>query len=175
MVEFPWAASTGKELLLKKLIAVIDILERWGILISFSVSLVALTISIVTRYVFQRPLTWPDELTTYLFIFMTFLGASASVKNGMELKVDALYEAFPRWRYQMDLILHLFRLGVCLTFIYAGWKFVLIEMDMETVTPILLIPSSLIAAMLPFFGLMVGIRSLDCLLQLIREHRLKGQ
>lgn len=163
------------ELNVKKLMAIIDILERWGILISFSGSLIALSISIVTRYVFLRPLTWPDELTTYLFIFMTFLGASASVKSGMELKVDALYEAFPQWRFQMDLILHLVRFAVCITFIYAGWKFVLIEMDMETVTPILLIPSSLIAAMLPFFGLIMGIRSVDCLLQMIREHRMKGQ
>jgi C4-dicarboxylate transporter, DctQ subunit len=171
---FTRAESTGKELTVKKLIAIIDHMERWGILISFSVSLVALTVSIVTRYVFQRPLTWPDELTTYLFIAMTFLGASASVKGNMELKVDALYEAFPRWRFQMDFLLHLVRLGVCLTFIYAGWRFVLIEKEMATVTPILLIPTSLIAAMLPFFGVIMGIRSVDCLRQLILENRLKG-
>ncbi len=137
---------------MKTIIAILDYLERWGILISFSLSLVALTISIATHYVFQRPLTWPDELTTYLFMFMTFLGASASVKSNMELKVDAIYGVFPQWRFQLDMLLHLVRLGVCITFIYLGWKFVLIEQDMETVTPILLIPMSLIAAMLSFYA-----------------------
>jgi TRAP-type C4-dicarboxylate transport system permease small subunit len=160
---------------MKTIITILDYLERWGILISFSVSLVALTISITTRYVFSRPLTWPDELTTYLFMFMTFLGASASVKNNMELKVDALYEALPQWRFQLDLLLHLVRLGVCATFIFAGWNFVKIENEMATVTPILLIPMGLIAAMLPFFGIIMGIRSVDGIRQLISGNRQKGQ
>jgi TRAP-type C4-dicarboxylate transport system permease small subunit len=160
---------------MKGIIAVIDYLERWGVLISFAVSLVALTISIVTRYVFQRPLTWPDELTTYLFMLMTFLGASASIKNNSELKVDAIYEAFPGWRFPLDLILNLVRLGVGSTFIFAGWNFMQIERQMETITPILLIPTSYIAAMLPLFGVFLGLRSVDALRNLILEHRRKGQ
>ncbi|MFH1034160.1 MAG: TRAP transporter small permease [Pseudomonadota bacterium] len=157
------------------IIAVLDRLERWGIALTFGVSLIALSISIITRYVFERPLTWPDELTTYLFIFMTFLGASNSVKSNLELKVDALYEAFPAWRFPFDVFLHLMRLGVCGTFIYAGWRFVLIEQEMDTVTPILLIPNSLIAAMLPFFGLTMGLRSIDGLLKVIAQRRGEGR
>ena len=157
------------------IIAILDRLERMGILVCFSFSLVALSISVITRYVFQRPLTWPDELTTYLFIFMTFLGASSSVKSNLELKVDAIYEAFPQWRFGLDLLLHLTRLGVCLTFIYAGWNFMQIERDMETVTPILLIPNSLIAGMLPFFGISMGLRSLEALRQLMAQRRREGR
>lgn len=160
---------------MKGINSIINHLERWGILISFSVSLIALTISILTRYVFQRPLTWPDELTTYLFMLMTFLGASACIKNNTELKVDALYEAFPRLRFPLDLWLNLVRLGVSVTFFYAGWNFMVIEKQMGTVTPILLIPTSLIAAMLPLFGLILGIRSVDELYKLVLEHRRKGQ
>jgi len=160
---------------MKGIIAVIDYLERWGILISFAVSLVALTISIVTRYVFQRPLTWPDELTTYLFMLMTFLGASASIKNNSELKVDAIYEAFPGWRFPLDLFLNFVRLAVALTFIFSGWNFMQIERQMGTITPILLIPTSLIAAMLPLFGVILGIRSVEEFRQRILEHRRKGQ
>lgn len=160
---------------MKVIMGVIDRFERWGILVSFSTSLVALTISIVTRYVFKRPLTWPDELTTYLFMVMTFLGASASVKNNTELKVDALYVAFPALRFPMDILLHLIRLLVSVTFVYAGWQFLKIEVDMETVTPILQIPTSLIAAMLPLFGVILGIRSLDCLRQLFFGPKRKGE
>lgn len=160
---------------MKAVIAVIDRLERWGILICFSFSLVALTISVTTRYVFKRPLTWPDELTTYLFILMTFLGASASVKNDTELKVDALYMAFPALRLPMDIFLNLVRLIASVTFIYAGWNFMFIEIEMDTVTPILQIPSSIIAAMLPFFGVILGARSVDGLRQLIFKNRKKGR
>lgn len=160
---------------MKMIMGILDRFERWVILACFSTSLVALTISIVTRYVFKRPLTWPDELTTYLFMLMTFLGASASVKNNTELKVDALYVAFPFLRFPMDIILNLIRLLVSVTFVYAGWQFVKIEIDMETVTPILQIPTSVIATMLPVFGVILGIRSVDGLCQLIFGRKRKGE
>ncbi|GAB6906681.1 Tripartite ATP-independent periplasmic transporter DctQ component [Desulfosarcina cetonica] len=160
---------------MKAVIAVIDRLERWGILVSFAVCLVALTISITTRYVFQRPLTWPDELTTYLFMFMTFLGASASIQNDLELKVDAVYMAFPSLRFILDLFLNLVRLAAAITFVYTGIKFMQIEIEMETVTPILQIPTSIVAGMLPFFGILLGIRSIECLRQLIFERGKKGR
>lgn len=155
--------------------AVLDRIERWGILVCFAGSLVALCISVTTRYVFLRPLTWPDELTTYLFMLMTFLGASAAVENKMELKVDVLYESWPAARFGLDIWLHLVRLAVSTTFIYAGWNFVLIEIDMDTVTPILLIPNSIVSAMLPLFGVLLGLRSLDALFKVIAEHRREGE
>ena len=160
---------------MKAILAVIDYLERWGILISFATCLVALTISITTRYVFQRPLTWPDELTTYLFMLMTFLGASASIGNDTELKVDAIYMAFPGSRLALDVFLNLVRLAAGVTFVIAGWNFILIEIDMDTVTPILQIPTSIIAAMLPLFGILIATRSLEGLRQLIFNKRKRGR
>ena len=159
---------------MKAIIAVIDRLERWGILVCFSTCLIALTISITTRYVFQRPLTWPDELTTYLFMLMTFLGASASIGNDTELKVDAIYMAFPGTRFILDLFLNLLRLAASITFIIAGWNFIVIEIDMETVTPILQIPTSIIAGMLPLFGILLTLRSVEGLRHLIFNKRKKG-
>ena len=160
---------------MKAIIALIGRLERWGILFSFSTCLVALTISITTRYVFQRPLTWPDELTTYLFMLMTFLGASASISNDTELKVDAIYMAFPGTRFTLDLFLNLLRLTASITFIIAGWNFIVVEIDMETITPILQIPTCIIAAMLPLFGGFLAVRSLEGLRQLSFKNRNKGR
>ncbi|MFZ5587283.1 MAG: TRAP transporter small permease [Thermodesulfobacteriota bacterium] len=158
---------------MQALSAILERLERWGILACFAGSLVALSISVTTRYVFRRPLTWPDELTTYLFMLMTFLGASAAVKTNLELKVDALYEALPGLRPGLDLLLHLMRLAVSLTFIYAGWNFMQIEIEMETVTPILQIPNSVVAGMLPMFGLLLALRSLEALVKLAAGWRRK--
>ena len=143
-----------------------DRLERWGMLICMLFSLVALSISITSRYVFMRPLAWTDELTTYMFMAMTLLGASASVKGNMELKVDALYEAFPRWQGGMNVMLHLFRLGTAVTFICFGFNFLVIEISMDTVTPILQIPNTVIAGMLPVFGILLGLRSIEGLIEL---------
>ncbi|EKD32012.1 MAG: tripartite ATP-independent periplasmic transporter DctQ component [uncultured bacterium] len=151
---------------MKRIVSIIDFIEQKGMFIIFSAMLVALTISVLTRYVFQRPLTWPDELSTYLFIVMTFLGASASIKVELELKVDVLYERFPRWRTGLDLFLHSVRLLVSVFIIVYGFFYVQVEITMDTNTPILQIPLYLIYCTLPIFGLLMAIRSVDCLVNL---------
>ncbi len=156
---------------MEKFSAFLDRIERWGIFSCFTFILTALTLGILTRYIFKRPLSWPDELTTYLFIFMTFLGASASVKDNSELKVNALYERFPEWGFGLDLLLHCVRLAVCIIFIVTGWNFVLVEYDMQTYSPIIRIPVYLIFSMLPFLGLIMGIRTIECLMKLFRKGR----
>jgi TRAP-type C4-dicarboxylate transport system permease small subunit len=42
---------------------------------------------VVSRYAFGRPLVWVEELSTYAFIWGTFLGASAGLKGGRHLKI----------------------------------------------------------------------------------------
>jgi len=156
---------------MERLSAVLDRIEKWGIFSCFTFTLGALTVSILSRYVFRRPLSWPDELSTYLFILMTFLGASASVKDNSELKVNALFERFPEWGFGLDLLLHSIRLVVCIIFMVAGWQFVIVEYEMQTYSPIIRIPVYLIFAMLPFLGLIMGIRTIECLFNLLRSKR----
>ena len=153
---------------MKRLSAVLNRIETWGIFSCFTFILCVLTVSILSRYVFRRPLSWPDELTTYLFILMTFLGASASVKDNTELKVNALYERFPDWHFALDLILHGVRLLVCLLFVVAGYKFVMVEFEMQTFSPILRIPVYLIFCLLPFLGIIMALRTIECLTKLIK-------
>lgn len=151
---------------MKRIVSLIDFIEQKGMFIIFSVMLIALTISVLTRYVFQRPLTWPDELSTYLFIVLTFLGASASIKVKLELKVDMLYDRFPRWRTGLDVLLHGVRLLVAVFIVVYGIFYVQVEITMDTYTPILQIPVYLIYGTLPAFGLLMAIRSVDCLVNL---------
>ena len=147
--------------IVKKISAILGRVEKWGIFASFTLILIILTVSILSRYVFQRPLSWPDELTTYLFILMTFLAASASVEDNSELKVEVLYEKLTRIRLFMDVLLHLVRFAVCIFFIVMGYRFAAVEWQMATDTPILRIPVFLIFSMLPFWGVLMAFRSVE--------------
>lgn len=151
---------------MKRIVSIINFIEQKGMFIIFSTMLIALTISVLTRYAFRHPLTWPDELTTYLFIVMTFLGASASIEATLELKVDALYDRFPWLRKGLDFILHGVRLLVSVFCIVYGFLYVQVEIVMDTYTPILQIPVYLIYCTLPIFGLLMAIRSVICLINL---------
>ena len=152
-----------------KLDVFLDRMERWGVFLCFGTCIVILTLGILTRYVFMRPLSWPDELSTYLFIVMTFLGASASVRSGQELRVDALVERFPLARFGLDLWMHLVRLVAAGVIIWTGIQFVRVELVFMNISPILHIPIPLVFSILPLFGALLAIRSVLQIAQLFRE------
>lgn len=51
--------------------------------------------TVVTRYVFDYPLSYIDQLVPNLFVWLTFLGASAAVKRHAHLGLSLLYDMAP--------------------------------------------------------------------------------
>ena len=47
------------------------------------------------RYVLNQPLTWSEELSRYLFIWIVFLAAWAGFRQGLHLGVNAVSERLP--------------------------------------------------------------------------------
>jgi TRAP-type C4-dicarboxylate transport system permease small subunit len=54
-----------------------------------------IALQVVTRYGFNRPLAWAEELATYAFIWGTFVGASVGLKRGVHLKVETFVARVP--------------------------------------------------------------------------------
>jgi|SRR5699024_4187767 len=72
------------------------------------------TLQILTRYFMQNPLGWSEEVTRYLFIYLTFLAASLGVRHGIHIGVDILTE---RLSGVSKKILHLFVNALLILFI----------------------------------------------------------
>ncbi len=134
--------------------------ERGVIGACFTGCLLLLMVSVLTRYLFRWPMSFGDELSTYLFILMTFLGAAAAVRNNSELRVDALVEAFPKLKRWVNLFVHLCRMLAAVIFIVYGIRFVAVEWEFKAVTPILEIPFTIINGFLPLFGVILILRTL---------------
>jgi TRAP-type C4-dicarboxylate transport system permease small subunit len=52
-------------------------------------------VTVVTRYVFGIPLSYIDQLVPNMFVWVTFLGASAAVKRHAHLGLSLLYDMAP--------------------------------------------------------------------------------
>ncbi len=50
---------------------------------------------IVFRYLFDDPLSWSEELTTFLLISLTFVAATAVLKRGEHFSIDTFLQALP--------------------------------------------------------------------------------
>ncbi len=78
-----------------------------GLFIAFIAASVCL--EVVTRYVFNRPLTWTVDATEYLQLYIAFFAAAAILKERGHVKVDLVVNAAgPRARKALDTIATLF-------------------------------------------------------------------
>jgi len=87
-------------------------------------------VTVVTRYVFAFPLSYIDQLVPNLFVWVTFLGASAAVKRRAHLGLSLLYDLFPAGvRAALDALI---LLGCGAFFLSAAWYGAkIVSMQME--------------------------------------------
>lgn len=65
------------------------------LVISLAITLVALSCQVLFRYVLEQPLSWTEELSRYLMIWITFLGAAMAVRHQRLIKLEIIYLLFP--------------------------------------------------------------------------------
>jgi TRAP-type C4-dicarboxylate transport system permease small subunit len=80
------------------------------ILIVLLVTIVAMIFAgVIARYVFSNPLQWSDELAIGLFVWLTFIGASAAWRDHTLFGIDMIVDRLPRrgrrviWTFNLEL------------------------------------------------------------------------
>ncbi len=82
--------------------------------IALAVMVVLVFGNVVLRYGFNSGITTSEELSRWLFVWLTFLGAIVAMKDGTHLGSDALVSRLPRrGRQVLFVVSHLLMLYVC--------------------------------------------------------------
>lgn len=97
--------------------------ERWVAIVMMATMVVCIFAQVVSRYLFGQPLVWVEELSTYAFIWGTFIGAAAGLKQGRHLKIESFVGWLPAGarrglRIALDLLIALF----CVLLVVNGFK-----------------------------------------------------
>lgn len=96
-----------------------DNLEEGALCLLLVVMTLITFVTVVTRYVFDLPISYIDQLVPNLFVWVTFLGASAAVKRRAHLGLSLLYDMVPaRIRAALDALI---LLGCCAFFLLTAW------------------------------------------------------
>lgn len=99
------------------------------ILLLFAGMLAAAVAQVFSRYVLNAPLIWSEELSRYLFIWLSFLGAWVAWNRREHLGIDVLPEVVPaRWRGPLLRLLELLTLIFAVTSMYFGQKILSVSM-----------------------------------------------
>ncbi len=73
----------------------IDIVFESLTIITLGGMTLAIFLQVIFRYVLNAPLAWTEELSIYMFIWMTFFAGYIGARKGKHIGVDALKNALP--------------------------------------------------------------------------------
>ena len=121
------------------------------ILISMLALMVILVFgNVVLRYGFNSGITFSEEVSRFLFIWVVFLGAVLTLRDNAHLGVHMLTKALPLTGKKIcKFISDVTTLGCCVLITYGGWH--LIQLEISNIAPISEIPLGVV-----FIALLVG-------------------
>ncbi len=117
-----------------RLLRGIGTLERWVCTFLMGWIVVAITIQIVTRYVFGQPLVWVEESSGYAFLWLVFLGASAGFKELRHIRIDTFVVRMPQVpQHYIRAALYAICTGAMLLVAYYAWDLMDVESRSSTI------------------------------------------
>ncbi len=106
-------------------------LERWALLVLYTMLVATMGIEVVRREVFAYSSIWGEEVVRYAFIYLAWIGAASAVKERAHIRIDVLYHMVPpRVKALLYILGDLVMLVVALFAVYwsfetvaVSWKF----------------------------------------------------
>ncbi|MEP6941677.1 MAG: TRAP transporter large permease subunit [Betaproteobacteria bacterium] len=87
--------------------------------------IVILFAGVVSRYVFNKPLTWSDELASVLFLWLAMLGAVIALRRGEHMRLTTFVNLLrPQWRAWVDTVSALIVIVFVLLILSPSWEYI---------------------------------------------------
>ncbi len=140
-----------------------DNLERYLMMVFFSVFFMNVLIQIISRVVFNRPFRFTEELSRYCFVWMVFLGMSFGTRYDKHIRIDVFVNLLPRSiRLIINIFIDILTLAVFSWIIFQGIKYV----SYSSITNIYTMPinKGLVVSIVPITGVLVVIRCIEKIL-----------
>lgn len=147
-------------------------LERWALLVLYTMLVVTMGIEVVRRELFAYSSIWGEEVVRYAFIYLAWIGAASAVKERAHIRIDVLYHAVPpRMKTLLYILGDLVMLVVALFAIYWSFETVAVSWKFGSVSHGLRVSMVWFLMAVPVgFGLMVY-RLVQSILRDVRDLR----
>lgn len=137
-------------------------LSFWSVLCNLDAIITAVTLTlctvivnlnVLTRYFFNRPLFWAEEVSTGLFVWTVFVGSAYAFRKHAHLGVDILVNLIPEAiRKYVKMAMDVVALLILIMLTFISTQYVINTLD--KLTPTLRVPNWFISSAVPIgFGL----------------------
>jgi TRAP-type transport system small permease protein len=129
--------------------------NRWALIAILSAMAVLVFLNVILRYLTNHSITWSDEVSRHLMIWLTFIGAGITLRHGGLVAIDNLQAALgDRKARLLRLVVAAIMLAFFVMMIWVGKTYV--ERTMFQTTPSTRIPFGYIYLAMPIgFGLLI--------------------
>ncbi len=149
--------------MIKKFGNIFNKIEENALIIALAVMVVVIFFQVVMRYVFNNSPSWSEEFSRYLFVWFSWMGVSAGLKDGEHLKVELLAIALKKRglvksNEMLNIIVNAVWLFTTAIVTFYGIEVVMAQMDMNVLTPAMRAPVWIAYLSIPACSGVVGIR-----------------
>jgi TRAP-type C4-dicarboxylate transport system permease small subunit len=127
-----------------------DNFEEYFVVWSLAIMTALVFVQIVMRYVFHSSLSWSEEIARYIFLWLSWIGASYAVKERAHFRVEMLANVLKgraRKIFELAVLFVWFLFSFFLT--WYGTALVMFLMDTGQVSTAIQLPMSLTYASVP--------------------------
>lgn len=120
------------------------------------IALIFLTFfQVCSRYIFQAPITFSEEMGRFLFIWLSFLGAAIAMKHDKHIRLDLFHGRIrPNLRHLIDICV--FLLIFCFSVLVCVQGVKLSLATTRQIAPVSRIPMAYMYVILPMSALFMG-------------------
>ena len=129
-------------------------LNRWVVIIILAAMALMVFTNVALRFLTDESILWVEEVSRYLMIWLTFLGAGLVMRYGGHIGIDTLQDSFPRHAVLVRWIVVLLLLGFFGFMVWIGSRYAMLTWGQTT--PVLQIPVGIVYLAMPVgFGLLI--------------------
>lgn len=136
---------------------------------------VLLFVNVVLRYWFLAPISWAEELTLYIMVWIVFVGSSVAIRTRGHIAIDLLPLVLsPAGRHRLAILIALITLAFLAVFFFYSGQHTLRVRSIDQVTPVMQAPMWLAYLAMPAGSALMFVRTCQLVARLLRE-RVKGE
>jgi C4-dicarboxylate transporter, DctQ subunit len=148
---------------------ILDNIEEWLVCICLVVMTLLTFVNVIARYIFSASLSFSEEITTYLFVLLSLLGAAIAAKRGAHLGLTIVTDHVgPKAAHIMATISMFFATLFSGIICYFGVFMTLNQFNKGQLTAGTQLPEWIFGSFVPIGALFVTIRFGQNLVKLLR-------
>ena len=147
-------------------------IEKFVACVAVSIMAVLVFVNVIARYVFGDSLAVSDELSTYLFVLMSFMGTAIAARRKAHLGLSIITDRVsPRARMIINEVMYAISALFCLLIVIFGVQMVISQYQMGQETATMQWPEWIYGSFVPIGAAFAMIAFLQTMVQMYKDYQ----